>query len=159
MLIPLINRPDLYALVDNAWYPLLTRWRWRQGSRGYAETDLEGRTTGMHNLVLQPPPGYVTDHRNGIKLDNRSQNLRLALPHQNSVNRAKRTGASSVYHGVWRTRSGRYRAEVGDGVVRLGPYDSEVEAAIARDVVAFMLYGEFAALNFPEHFPPAHGPR
>jgi hypothetical protein len=155
MRIPLINTDGLYTICDNTWYGLLTQYNWRLGSRGYAETDMDGRTTAMHNVVLPPEPGFVTDHRNGIPLDNRRLNLRPALPHQNAVNRVKRAGTSSNYYGVSKTRDGGFRVEVGRGkeTVRLGLYGSEIEAAVARDIAAFMLYGEFAQLNFPEHFP------
>jgi hypothetical protein len=134
---------------------LLTQYNWRLGSRGYAETDVDGQTTAMHNLILPRKPGHVVDHRNGIALDNRRLNLRYALPHQNAVNRVKRAGTSSTFYGVWKTSNGRFRAEVGRGKdkVTLGPYDSEIEAAVARDIAAFMLHGHFAALSFPEWFP------
>lgn len=155
MRIPLINTDGLYAIVDNTWYPLLAQWRWRLGSRRYAETDMDGRTTAMHNVVLPPEPGFVTDHKNGIPLDNRRQNLRLASPSENAANRVKRAGTSSDYYGVSKTDDGRYLVEVAKGreKVTLGPYDSEIEAAVARDIAAFTLYGHFAALNFPEWFP------
>ncbi len=161
MRIPLINTKEHYAIVDNSWYGILTQYNWPLGSRRYAETDIDGRTTAMHNVVLPPEPGFVTDHKNGIPLDNRRQNLRLASPSENAANRVKRSGTSSNYYCVSKTEDGRYRVDVAKGEVRvkLGPYDSEIEAAVAHDIAAFMMYAEFASLNFPEHFPPAHGPR
>jgi hypothetical protein len=155
MRIPLINTKDSYAIVDNSWYALLTQYNWRLGSRRYAETDMDGRTTAMHNVVLPPQPGFVTDHKNGIPLDNRRQNLRLATPSENAANRVKLAGTSSNYYGVSKTEDGRYRVDVSKGEerVKLGPYDSEIEAAVVHDIAAFMLYGYFASLNFPEWFP------
>jgi len=35
-----------------------------------------------------------------------------------------------------------------------GTFDDEVEAAKARDRIAYSLHGERAYLNFPEDFPP-----
>ena len=72
--------------------------------------------------------------------------------------RHKRPGTSCRYIGVYpyNDRPGKWYAKVqcrGE-VTNLGPFDSEIEAARARDRKARELFSEFARLNIPEDYPP-----
>jgi hypothetical protein len=95
----------------------------------------------------------LTIYSNGR--NNRRDNLRIWTPQQNAWNqkRRKEADASSQYIGVHRSKDRpdkRYvkiqRASAG---TYLGPFDSEIEAARARDRKAIELFGEYARLNFP----------
>lgn len=70
----------------------------------------------------------------------------------NNRRRLKRKGASSKYNGVSYAR-GRWAARIGDGlggVINIGYYPSEEEAAIAYNAKALEVYGESAYLNIVE---------
>lgn len=105
-------------------------------------------------------PGPVLDHKNGIRTDNRIENLRDAGHIGNARNSTSAKGSSSRYLGVhWRPSrakrpssfAGRWGAHitVNGETIRLGWFDSEVEAAVAYDKAAREHFGEFARPNFP----------
>lgn len=115
---------------------------------------LEGRWTSlyMHRFITGCPAVYRVDHRDQDTLNNQRPNLRIATHDQNNLNRSP--WGISGYKGV-SLRRARFRARITiDHVEKhLGYYGSAVEAAMAYDAAAHKLFGEFAWLNFPEHYP------
>jgi len=73
-------------------------------SKGYRDVCVEGKKYGMHRLAFLYELGYVpenVDHINGIKSDNRWNNLRPATTSDNSCNckgRGTRSGYKNVYY-------------------------------------------------------------
>lgn len=105
----------------------------------------------LWELFVGPiPDGYQIDHKDGNSLNNSLDNLRLATPSQNSINRK---GYSKKIKGVYfrRRNSGRpsWQAKIGvDGkMITVGTFDTEEEAARAYNDAARKYYGEFAQLN------------
>ena len=97
-------------------------------------------------------PKELLDHVNGIKTDNRIENLREATQQQNLRNQKSRTG-SSKYKGVsWSKQSQKWRVDLRykEKANCLGFYASEEEAARAYDKSARKLHGDYARLNFPD---------
>jgi hypothetical protein len=97
-------------------------------------------------------PKELLDHLNGIKTDNRIENLREASQQQNLRNQKSRTG-SSKYKGVsWSKQSQKWRVDFryNEKANCFGFYTSEEEAALAYDKAARELHGDYARLNFPE---------
>jgi hypothetical protein len=145
----------LYTYVDAVDYEWLNQWRWRLCGR-YAARRQKGKLIFMHREIMRPPPGKVTDHANGNKLDNTRINLRNTTPRQNVHNRCKRFGCTSIYKGVgYHKRRHRWYASIrlGKEYFHLGYFDSEAEAARVYDYKAAELFGEFARPNFPEEWP------
>ncbi len=145
-----------YAIVDAADYPALAKYKWyAQGEprsgRFYACRGHKGNRVAMHRQIMKPPRGMVVDHINGNGLDNRRCNLRICTQLQNSQNTHRRRPGKSRFRGVF-PRGDKWQAAIQhDGQpMYLGLFDSEVEAAQARDRKAIELAGEFAVLNFPK---------
>lgn len=147
------------ALVDDADFEWLSRWKWffvpkraRTGG-GYAcrsqRIDKKMRTVLMHRVILEAPSGVKVDHRSGDGLDNRRTNIRLCTSSQNSAN----MDGWSVhgFKGIYQSYGSRFRAEVRVHGVRqyLGCFATAAEAAQAYDAAALHHFGEFARLNFP----------
>lgn len=143
------------ALVDDCDYEAVSKFKWHanragEGRATYATAHCKGKTIQMHNLIIDRQPGMVTDHINGNALDNRKENLRLVTHSQNAINRKKK-GSSSKYKGVHRYYDHGWRACIQHQGkrVNIGVFRDEVEAALAYDRQAFLLFGDFAYLNFP----------
>jgi hypothetical protein len=135
------------TIVDDDDYEYLSRFPWRaKKSRKHwyvVRTAYPGkRTIRMHREIIKPDDGLEVDHINGNTLDNRRSNLRAATRQEQQQNAGPR--AYRRYKGVARMRS-KWAA-----VLVIGLYDTEEEAASARDRVAKYAHGDFAYLNFPD---------
>ena len=145
-----------YAYVDAADYEWLRQWTWHL-ENGYAARWDKRKKVLMHRQIMPPPRGMVVDHFDGNKVNNCRINLRVCTRSENSRNRRKCGGASSVYKGVYYNRERHKwsaRCIYRDEPIWLGYFDSEVEAARAYDRMAVELFGAFARLNFPREWPP-----
>lgn len=85
-------------------------------SRGYVQVNVNGRLLLAHRIVWAMHYGEcpgVIDHINGIKSDNRIENLRIASAEMNMENiRAPRGNSSSGYLGVHKAHGGRWHAKI-----------------------------------------------
>jgi len=142
-----------FVIVDLADYEKLIKYEWRV--RVFPEYVLRkenGKTIYMHNEIMQPPSGFIVDHKDHSGLNNTRENLRIATRSQNTCNNKKTRGRTSKYKGVYfDEKRGRYRAYIMANGKRidLGRYDNEIDAAKAYDKAAKELHGEFAVFNFP----------
>ena len=96
-------------------------------------------------------PNHNIDHINGIRDDNRIENLRDCEQKYNTHNRCADKDTISTYKGVyWLKRNRKWRAMITANGKRisLGCYDSEIEAAKAYDKSAKYLHGEYGRLNY-----------
>lgn len=150
-----------YALVDAEDYERVSRHKWclsRAGGRLYAQRRYRGKTQRMHQFLMDPPPGKVVDHKDGNGLNNRRCNLRICDQHQNLWNQRKSKRGVSPYVGVYRYahRPDKWfvRIECNGDKTHRGSFDSEIDAARARDHLAVQRFGEFAHLNLPDEWPP-----
>jgi hypothetical protein len=145
-----------YTYVDAADYEWLKRYHWHLNS-GYAARYENRKPIFMHREILPPPRGMVVDHIDGNKANNCRCNLRVATREQNSRNQRKHNGSVSVFKCVFYCRKNRkwyVKCQYQGKRHRFGPFDTEVEAALAYDRKAVEWFGEFARLNFPEEWPP-----
>lgn len=127
------------ALVDNEDFEMLNEHKWYLSFYGYAVRDIGGRkykvAVPMHRFLNKTPRGYVTDHINRNKLDNRKANLRSVTGSQNGINRGLNKNNTSGYKGVyWRKDVGRWaaRLKVNYKNIYLGNYNKLNDAIAAR---------------------------
>lgn len=144
----LIDLDDLPLVIGRTWHAL------EKVNTTYAYARIGNRTTYLHRLVAKTPPGLHTDHRNGNGLDNRRENLRIATRSQNKANvsppRGRRAVHRSQFKGVhWDAHAGKWRAmiTVDTRGRHIGLFADERAAALAYDIEAFKVWGEFAQLN------------
>ena len=102
---------------------------------GYRAVKVNGKKHQTHRLIWimhngDIPEGLYIDHKNGIKTDNRIENLRVVNHQQNHFNRTKAKGYS------WNKQSQKYEAQICvDGVKKhLGYFDLEEDAKEARRI-------------------------
>lgn len=159
-----ITGSDRPVIVDLDDYERINRWKWRLGTGGYpvrsAHTYLRydptkkrgvdrTKTMMLHYEIMEVRPGFVVDHKNRNKLDNRRSNLRYATLSDNGVN--KLSPNRHGYRGV-SLNKGHWCASIsknGKKTVRYGLASAE-QAAQVYDDLARTQHGEFAMLNFSE---------
>lgn len=146
----------MIALVDDEDYDFLNSIHWtahlnKKAKSYYAEMTREGKTIGMHRLIMGEPKGLLVDHKDRNTLNNQKSNLRIASHSQNSANRKARTiKKTSSFLGVafehdrmkWTARIRKDKKGI-----RLGCFNTEIEAAKAYNDAALKYHGEFANLN------------
>lgn len=125
----------------------------RVTTNGYVRVTYRGRNYGVHRLVWEfhngeIPEGYEVDHLNGVRTDNRIENLRLATRSQNSMNHRMHSHNSTGTKGLGTRVRGNCLEFVGrirvDGKVHM---KSSVNKDIVLDWLTRMrpaLHGEFA---------------
>lgn len=152
------------ALVDDEDYETLHGFRWflaggkpnRRYVARFVTVNKKGRTVYLHREVTACPQGMQVDHKNNDPLDCTRSNLRICTCSQNRVNVKKFHHAKShpatwsVYRGVRRNRNlFEARITVDRKNMCIGFFSREHHAAMAYDIAARDVNGEFASLNFP----------
>ena len=77
------NGKGLFVLVSQEDYDEMSKSPWYLSSDGYAYNPKIGY---MQKILMHPPKGMCTDHKNRNRLDNRRGNLRVVTPSENSKN-------------------------------------------------------------------------
>jgi hypothetical protein len=140
-----------FAQVDDDIYDYLSQWKWYfDGKYARRHIKWEGKQQNilLHRVVNTTPQGLLTDHIDGDCLNNQRANLRNCTKRTNAANMRKHRG-SSVYKGVskhensWRTQIWQNNEKVYGAV-----FPNERWAAMAYDLNAKALFGEYARLNF-----------
>ncbi len=126
------------------------KYNWFASENGYITRSESGKPFALHRELMHVPIGFVVDHRNGDKYDNRKSNMRVCTQQQNSSNTKKRDNTSSQFKGVTLRKDGKWQSgiQLNGKRIYIGYYDNEVTAAIAYDAMAKRLFGEFAKPNF-----------
>ena len=118
---------------------------------GYEQIMLGGKAYQSHRLAwlwtTGEWPATQVDHRNGMRNDNRWENLRLASHAENQWNTGVRADNASGFKGVSRPRGrAKWQAHINEGGRRkyLGSFDSPEEAAQVASAARQATRGEFA---------------
>lgn len=156
-----------YALVDDADYDAVRRYRWFAMKRNdvivpsrFIETAKGMAIRTLHAEVMgKAPSGMVIDHINRKPLDCRRENLRICTIQQNALNRGPRgVRKYSRYKGVdlaWRLINGIRKANPKPWSVRVlsegkrywrGMFADEKEAYDVSVEMFQKLHGEFACI-------------
>lgn len=144
------------AFVDDSDYEIVKGFHYYYHSKGYAirwagAHHIPKEVYLHHDIVGKAPQGFVVDHINGNKLDNRRNNLRFVTRSQNRVNSRKtRYGKYSKYRGAhFHKRKGMWSASIGVNgkLIHLGYFFNELEAALAYNDAANKYFGIYAPLN------------
>ena len=146
---------DLFALVDDEDFKPLSKYKWFAHNAGteysYAATNINGKTVLMHRLILNMHKKRFqqVDHANHDTLDNRKPNLRGCTKQQNSFNQRMHRDNRSGYKGVSTQKCGKHIVRVTESkkVYYCGFFADAREAALAYNVKAKELFGEYALLN------------
>ncbi len=132
-----------YALVDDADFEFLNRWKWyavKRPNNFYAVRN-RSRTLGrgqiyMHRVILRV---RMVDHVNGDGLDNRRKNLRGCNHSQNACNQREALGVRRMLWGnsPWQARV----KHLGYEYVRY--FRTKQAAIVGRWALKQELHGEF----------------
>lgn len=128
------------VLVSPQDYLLFKHMKWGIDKNGYVRTWRHKKlekykyktiVTLLHNLIVRPKAGYVVDHINRNKLDNRRENLRLVTRAENAINTYFFDKASGV-----RKRNKKWLASghIKNKSIYLGSFDSKEEAITMREL-------------------------
>jgi len=158
------NLGKYVALVDDDDYETLIKMRWsvykKEWTSAYASTgiyiDGKKKWVTMHRFILGlTDPKMIVDHIDHNGLNNQRSNLRLCSVSQNAANRVKRQ-KTSVYKGVClhkqKLKNGFHEIWIAQirhqgNKTYLGVFKKEIDAAIAYNIKALELFGEFACIN------------
>lgn len=147
------ERPRKFFKSDQEWRRWNTRYArtraFNRNQQGYRDGMILRRTYREHHVVWALHhgdwPAGLVDHINGIRDDNRIENLRVVTRSENARNRRLSAANSSGANGVYRHKE-RWRATI---TVSLGTFDTFDEAVAARKLAE-------AGLGFhPNHGAPA----
>lgn len=147
----------MQALIDDKELEKVSQyvWRARKGRNSYYATAHMGdwrskKDLHLHNLIMNPPVGFVVDHIDHNGLNCQRENMRICTKEENGKNRSawgmsKYLGVSQVNHKTCI----RWEAKIYNHGKRkyLGSFKSEHEAALAYNNAAKVIHGEFANLN------------
>ncbi len=146
------------ALISMSNAPLILEYDWYLGKNGYPITygskDKKIKFScgyKMHKMLFpNVKKGYVVDHINRDRLDNRLSNLRICTIAQNNYNRSHPKNSKYKYKGIAKEKDGVWTAYVmKDGKrTEINGFSSEKEAAKVYDLMAEELLGQYASKNF-----------
>lgn len=143
--------------VDSDLFEFLNSLRWfTKNGYAYCQISSDGKRTlvGMHHFVLGgTQEGYVVDHVNRDKSDNRICNLRLVTKSQNMMNStcsANYVNKYSKFKGVtYDKQRDKWTAKIkiNGKTINLGRFSTEQKAAKVYNLHAKKLFKEFRNIN------------
>lgn len=117
---------------------------------GYRRVEINGTVYASHRIVFLMHHGYMPeyiDHINGVRDDNRIENLREATRFENCQNAKRRADNSSGAKGVsWHKRIGKWHVEVMANKIRrhIGYFEDLELAELVAQEARNKFHGRFA---------------
>lgn len=160
------NKEQLYALVDDDDFEKQNQFNWSSKLqkrkhtepiyyvyRRVRDSENKRKFVMLHREIMKCPDNLIVDHINHNGLDNRKENLRICSIAENVRNCRPMQNQTSKYKGVsWNKHTNRWRVKIthkDNSCVWIGQsFLDEVEAAKLYDAAAYLVYKEFAFLNF-----------
>lgn len=130
--IPVHNTKDV-VIVDDDIFEKVKNYRWTSSTGGYVKrtvkTEKGWRNLKIHHVVLPVKDGFVVDHINFNKLDNRRENLRYLTNSENSYRKPFYKNNTSGYKGVIK-RKNRWIAQIKykNKQIHLGSFINKIDA-------------------------------
>lgn len=159
--IPLTNSEKV-AIVDESDYWFLSEWNWflhvNGSNYGYAEctsSKIDGSRLMQRQILGVNSRSIRVGHIDHNSLNNSRSNIWMSTPSEITNASRPRSGSSSKYKGVCR-REDEYRdcweasITLRGKVRHIGNFDSELEAALARDFAAKKYLSGYAHVNCPD---------
>jgi hypothetical protein len=139
-----------FAKVDDDLYNQLNQYNWHFDGK-YARRNIRVNGKLIHIYMHKVVAGIdgMVDHADLDTLNDQSYNLRPATKQLNAVNARKAKDKSSIYKGVskhgksWRIQIWYDNEKLYDAC-----FPTELQAGLAYDLNASVLFGEYARLNF-----------
>lgn len=116
---------------------------------GYRQVRIEGKIYPEHRIIFMMHhgnmPEYI-DHINGVRTDNRIENLRKCTPTQNSYNSVGKSKSGLPKGITWSKRANKYQAQlsINGKNVYLGLFTSLDEAEAVVKEARLKHHGEFS---------------
>jgi deoxycytidylate deaminase len=139
----IIYYKDNEIIVSNQDYEVLNEFKWRiKKPDNYVCSKIKNKEYLLHRYIyieilkINIDNGYVIDHINNNKLDNRRENLRIVTYSDNSRNKNKNPNATSKYYGVsFNKKYNKWSASISynkKSIMIL--YENEIDAAYQYDL-------------------------
>jgi len=140
-------------MVDEEDFERCSKLRWSLSIEGMPQSFNGRETINIGRFVLHDPRGFEVDHKNGNRLDNRKENLRICCRVLNEINKGLRRDNNTGFKGVTKALHGKWRAriKINQKAFVIGAFDTKDDAARAYNAVCRLVYGEYGWLNtFPK---------
>ncbi len=136
------------AIIDLENIEKCKKIRWFSGAKGYVMGGINSIHLSHFIMNHKSNRRIYVDHINRNPLDNRKNNLRLALPRENIINR-NRKGNVTKFIGVYSNSKNRFKVliSVNNKRIYLGNFKTKEEGAKVYNEAAIKYNGKFAILN------------
>jgi dCMP deaminase len=129
-------------IISHEHYDLLKDYKLNVNNNGYVNILINNKLWLLHRYIIieilkqTVNEGYVVDHINNNKLDNRKENLRIISKSDNSRNKIKKKNATSKYYGVfYHKKENKWRTSINyNNKNYIAIYDNEIHAAYHYDL-------------------------
>lgn len=145
------NEEKARAVIDVSSIEMVRGIKWYLRPDGYVATN-NNKGEGyryLHSVILGEKGEHnYCDHKDGDRLNNRAENLRVASPEENGMNKRIRSNNKSGRTGVhWAKNRKMWCAMIGchKKRINLGYFESYEEAVDARKEAEIRFFGEYRA--------------